>query len=273
MNPIVVDGKGIAHTIIENLKQKPTPKGFLAIFVSSTDMIAQSFVKQKESVARELGIEVRKYEVRDIDTNDVLRARVRKIAMAKRCIGVVLQLPLPIGCSISYVANTIPPQKDIDCLGARNLGGFFQEKNSIVPPVVRVIQHIFQTHQKDIQTISSVAVIGQGVLVGRPLSTWFMGKVPCVKVLDKGFNRKEIQNSDVVILGTGAGALIQGKDTAPGAWVIDFGYSKTTDGKLVGDFDVTKDSIDHIRLYTPTPGGTGPILVASLFENIFSAHA
>lgn len=273
MNPVIVDGKQIAHAIVEQLKQKPKPKGFIAVFVSSQDAGAQSFVKQKELVAQELGIEMRKYAINNTDTNDVLRARVRKISATKRCIGVVLQLPLPSACDVSCVANTIPPQKDIDCLGARSLGGFFQGKGVIIPPAVRVVQHIFETYQKDIHTIASAIVIGQGKLVGRPISTWLMGNIPCVRVADKGFDHKEILQNEVVILGTGAGKLISGKDVSPQAWVIDFGYNKTGDKKLIGDFDTTQDSIDHIGLYTPTPGGTGPILVASLFENIFSAHA
>ncbi|MFA7201965.1 MAG: bifunctional 5,10-methylenetetrahydrofolate dehydrogenase/5,10-methenyltetrahydrofolate cyclohydrolase [Candidatus Paceibacterota bacterium] len=271
MNPIVVDGKKIARLIIENLKEKPTPQGFLALFLSPQDGAAQSFIKKKEQVAQELGIEVRKYAVSEIDTNDSLRERVQKISAKKRCIGVVLQLPLPTGCDVSYIANAIPPRKDIDCLGAQNLGKFLQGKEIVIPPAVRVVQHIYETYKKDICMSASAIVVGQGKLIGRPISTWLTGKISSLAVVDKGFSQEDIKKNNLVILGTGVGKLITGKDICQGGWVIDFGYKRTEEGKLIGDFDYMHDPIDHVALYTPTPGGTGPILVASLFENIFSS--
>jgi len=50
--------------------------------------------------------------------------------------------------------------------------------------------------------------------------------------------------------------------------VIDFGYGSDEDGNTGGDFN--PGNSDKNILYTPTPGGTGPILVSKLFENIVS---
>jgi len=48
------------------------------------------------------------------------------------------------------------------------------------------------------------------------------------------------------------------------------------DGKIRGDFD--SDSLNAIphtpypSFYTPTPGGTGPVLVAELFKNFYKLN-
>ena len=52
-----------------------------------------------------------------------------------------------------------------------------------------------------------------------------------------------------------------------GVFLIDFGYGLKR-GKVAGDFDF-KTCAPKARAITPTPGGTGPILVAELFRNFF----
>ncbi|MBI2452637.1 MAG: bifunctional methylenetetrahydrofolate dehydrogenase/methenyltetrahydrofolate cyclohydrolase, partial [Parcubacteria group bacterium] len=55
--------------------------------------------------------------------------------------------------------------------------------------------------------------------------------------------------------------------------VIDFGYSLDENGKIHGDFDNLQSAISNLQFYTPTPGGTGPILVAKLFENFYKLNS
>lgn len=268
MNPIIIDGKEIAAEIIENLKQEPAPEGFVAVFMRRLDAAANSFVKQKEKTAHELGIELRRYEVQENDTNDSLRDRVRKVANTKRCLGVVLQLPLPDVCDPRYIANTIPSHKDLDCLGARCAGAVYHGKSVILPPAVRVVQHVLTAQKKSITDFQSMAVVGQGILVGKPIGVFYSGQVAHLTLFDKGFDKNELKKFNLIILGTGSVGLVRGSDIKKDAWVIDFGYDMR-DKTLSGDFDVKSDPIGHVGLYTPTPGGTGPILVASLFENLF----
>ena len=62
-----------------------------------------------------------------------------------------------------------------------------------------------------------------------------------------------------------------------GVGIIDFGYSMNENGKLGGDFDISE--IENCKLkienfwYTPTPGGTGPVLVAKVFENFYKLNS
>ena len=70
-----------------------------------------------------------------------------------------------------------------------------------------------------------------------------------------------------------------------GACVIDFGYSFATRinadsnadsrGRIFGDLDAERLALcdSHLTFYTPTPGGTGPILVAEIFRNFYKLTA
>ena len=102
-------------------------------------------------------------------------------------------------------------------------------------------------------------------------------------LLDKFSDLSVIKNADVVILGVGKAGLIKPDMLKDGAGVIDFGCSVKSDKrqatsdkeekmKIYGDFDVESLSMSHVALnfYTSTPGGTGPILVAKLFENFYT---
>jgi 5,10-methylene-tetrahydrofolate dehydrogenase/methenyl tetrahydrofolate cyclohydrolase len=115
-------------------------------------------------------------------------------------------------------------------------------------------------------TGKTVAVVGLGALVGKPIAQWLHRRNVTVIELDKGFDEHELKQADLVILGTGSytlnPALLQN-----GAAVIDFGYRRS-DAGLSGDLDTSEEhKLAHLKFYTPTPGGTGPILIASLLEN------
>ena len=54
-----------------------------------------------------------------------------------------------------------------------------------------------------------------------------------------------------------------------GAGVIDFGCGIDSEGKITVDLDSKNISRINLYFYTPTPGGTGPILVACLIKNFY----
>ena len=77
----------------------------------------------------------------------------------------------------------------------------------------------------------------------------------------------QLADADIVVSGAGQANLFSAQHLKSGATVIDFGFNKI-DGKITGDFD-TRGAEDKNIHYTKTPGGTGPILVAKLFENFY----
>lgn len=264
---MVIDGKKIALEILDDLKKKPKPNGFLAAFLVGNDPNSESFLKQKEKTAKELGVNFRLYKFPESITQDELRKEVLKIAEHKTCGGAIIQLLLPSHIDQQYVLNTISREKDVDVLGERALGAFYAGRNPVLPPAVGVVEEILKYTNYSLEGKKAV-VIGRGVLVGKPIAVWLLDKVAELSVFtSRTVNIKgKLKDADIVISGVGKANLLGAGDVKDGALVIDFGYD-TKDGKLCGDFEAPTEETSIT--YTPTPGGTGPILVAKLFENFY----
>ncbi|MDP3953294.1 MAG: bifunctional methylenetetrahydrofolate dehydrogenase/methenyltetrahydrofolate cyclohydrolase, partial [bacterium] len=92
-----------------------------------------------------------------------------------------------------------------------------------------------------------------------------------IYLMDRGSDLADLKNADLVISGVGEANLIKSDLLKEGAGVIDFGYYYFEDGRLAGDLDMGSD-LEKLSFYTPTPGGTGPILVAKLIENFYKLN-
>lgn len=261
----ILEGKKIAKGLIKHIKELGSIDGFVAVFIEEGDDVQKSFFSQKERVAKELGVEMRLYILPE-GGNDEAREYIRKIVLVKRCKGALIQLPLKKRNGL-YLANVIPQEKDIDILSSRAYGDFLQERGIIIPPAVRVLEYIFHKEGRHIEDFHTVAVVGQGRLVGRPVSAWISQHVSQCFCLDKGYKKELIKEADLVITATGSVGSLNPELLKEGAWVIDFGYG-IKDGSIEGDIDMKK-KYEHLGYLTPTPGGTGPLLVSALFENLY----
>lgn len=268
---MTIDGKKIAEEILLELKARPKPKRFFAAFLVGKNPASEKFLAKKGSVAKELGIDFRIYRFPEEVAQDKLRREVGKVALAARCGGVIVQLPLPAKVDAQYVMNAIPREKDVDVQGERALGAFYAGRNPVLPPSVATFCTILSSQKKSLEG-KVVAIVGAGRLVGKPISAWLEGKVKELIILDKGSDLSRLKNADLVVLGTGEPQLIKPETLKEEALVIDFGYGSIA-GKVFGDLDASELKIKNLELkinFTPTPGGTGPILVAELFRNFFA---
>lgn len=282
---IVVDGKKIAEEILDGLRKLPKPQKYLAGVIIGEDPASESFQSLKKRVAESLGLDYRIYHLDEKLSQDKLREEVGKLANHKTCGGILVQLPLPPGINRHYVINAIPRDKDVDVLGERAIGAFYNNRNKITPPAVAVVEEIFKRLEINPKE-KRIAVVGPGFLIGRPIALWLTHKALEVDVLRRGSSYETLKLADIVISGVGQAGLIKPDMLKAGAGVIDFGYSPAQkdadqtqiDGemKLVGDFDPSplssKDYVLDLNFYTPTPGGTGPILVAKLMENFYKLN-
>ncbi len=267
----IIDGKKIADEILTRLATLPKPKRFLAAVLIGDDPSSMSFLKQKEKTAWKLGVDFRLYQFSASIAKDDLRLTIKKMGNDPACGGIILQLPLPNRDDEQDVLNAISRVKDIDVLGEKALAAFRAGESAILPPAVGVVREVIMDYGLLIME-STVAVIGAGRLVGRPIATWLTGKAKEVLILDKGDDLKRLEDADVVISGAGVPGLITPDMLKDGAIVIDFGYG-LLNGKPSGDFNGEGLRIkDYGLLITPTPGGTGPILVAKLFENFYALN-
>lgn len=266
---MVIDGKKIAAEILERLAALPKPNKFLGAVLIEGDTASASFQNIKKKTAEKLGVDYRIYTFPEAISSDTLREEVGKIAAHRTCGGVIVQLPLPKSINAQYVLNAIPREKDPDVLGERALGAFYAGRNTVLPPAVATVEEILKHESFDLK-YRKVAVVGRGFLVGKPVAVWLMDKCREVIVSGRGTDFSKLKDVDLMILGAGRARLVNPEMLKLHAAVIDFGYAEDpeTGRKLAGDFDASQDS-ENLAFYTPTPGGTGPILVAKLFENFY----
>ncbi|MBI2010850.1 MAG: bifunctional 5,10-methylenetetrahydrofolate dehydrogenase/5,10-methenyltetrahydrofolate cyclohydrolase [Candidatus Colwellbacteria bacterium] len=263
-----IPGEKLAEDLIKKLKSEPIPSKILAAILVGNDPRSLSFLKIKERVAKELGVDFRIYKIEGAN-NDIVRAEIGRIALGKNIGGVVVELPLPEGVNPHYVLNVIPREKDVDVLGERASGSFYNWRNPVLPPAVGVVEELLITYKLEVPTLKA-AIIGFGALVGKPITTWLMGRAAEVYLLGKASDFGILEQANLVVLGVGEPGLVKPEMLKKGAYVIDFGY-EYSEGKPQGDFDSSNESLvlSNKLMYTPTPRGTGPILVAKLFENFY----
>ena len=267
---MVINGKKIADELIQDLKIKFNSlekKKFFGAMLIGENKESENFLKQKEKIAKELNIDFRIYQIPENITTDKLRDEIQKIAYHKTCGGFTVQLPLPDHINTYYVLNAIPSQKDVDVLSERSLGGFYTGRLKIFPPAVSVLEEIIKKQNIDLKNLNAT-VIGYGFLVGKPISFYLSSKVKSISIFrSKDIDLKQrLKEFDLIVSGVGKAGLFSSKDLKENAIVIDFGYDFDSNRKICGDFLYEKDKE---IIYTPTPGGTGPILVAKLFENFY----
>ncbi len=269
---MIIDGKKISEGILARLKEQSRPDVFFGAVLVGDDPASLNFLKQKERVARELGIEFRLYQLSATITTDELRSEIGRLARPKNCGGFIVQLPLPETINRHYILNAIPKEKDADCLSEGALGAFYTERGVIAPPSVATVEEILKREERDLRDLK-VVMVGAGFLIGKPVGFWLQNRVKELVVLDAAVKNvaAKLGDADIVITGTGQAHLFGAKQLKEGAIVIDFGFNQLA-GKIVGDFDPAEAEQNSIH-YTKTPGGTGPILVAELFENFYKLNS
>lgn len=272
---MIINGKQIAESLLNKLKTQISlikTKKFLGSLIVGQNKESLSFLKIKQKVANELGIDFRIYQLDENITTDNLRREINRLSNPKNCGGFTVQLPLPEYINVNYVLNAIPKNKDIDLLSEHSIGAFYTGRNKIIPPSVGVLEEIILNQNINLKNLNC-AVIGYGFLVGKPIALWLLNKVKNISIFtSKDINFQDnLKEYDLIISGVGKAKLFSAKQLKSNAIVIDFGYDFDENNKIYGDFDNELADEKDI-LYTPTPGGTGPILVAKLFENFIKLN-
>ena len=249
---IVIDGKKIAKTIISRLKKQVKPNKSLVTEIVFDNEAALAFLKQKKIVAKELRIPFFSLWHDKTDNEDQLLREIKEFNLQPDVGGITVHLPLPSEYDSKFIFNAIVSSKDVDCLNERTA--------EVFSPAVETVKKILESLQYDLSG-KKIAIVGTGFLVGQPIAKWLTGKVKELTTLNSKSGLMVLKEADLVISGVGKVGLIKSQMLKDGAGVIDFGYG--------GDLDATSTQLSNLDFYTPTPNGTGPILVACFFENFY----
>jgi methylenetetrahydrofolate dehydrogenase (NADP+)/methenyltetrahydrofolate cyclohydrolase len=262
---VIVDGKQLALQVQNELKPFFSEhSASLAVFVMAPDFATQKFISIKKKVAAELGVTVHEYPLSPHTTDDELIKSINDVCL--KCTGVIVQLPLGKRINIERVRGAIPPLCDVDVLSNTAFEKFLSENTFPMPPVVGALVTILSHHNISIEK-KHVVVIGQGRLVGLPAAQWFSHKGAQVTTLSKDSIdiAHYTQDADIIVLGAGVPGLLTPDMFSEGVVILDAGTSEVN-GKLKGDADPR--CAEKAGLFTPVPGGIGPITVAMIFKNL-----
>jgi methylenetetrahydrofolate dehydrogenase (NADP+)/methenyltetrahydrofolate cyclohydrolase len=265
---MIINGNIIKEVLIEELVPLAAAQKKQVCFVQfGNDVAIKKFVSLKMKVAEQLAITA-DYVVSEVETTSEA-VLVLQDVIAKNYDGIVLQLPTPVGIESETLINTIPLAMDIDVLGASAIEAFRQGRSNRLPPVAAAVETILKVHA--ISPINKNIVIrGKGKLVGEPVMMLFDQSHIPYSAIDANTPVEEqqhaLQHADIIISGTGVPHSLTPDMIKDGVILLDAGTSEQL-GKLAGDIDPACSA--KASLYTPVPGGVGPVTVACLFKNLF----
>lgn len=175
--------------------------------------------------------------------------------------GIIVQLPIDDSSLTDEIVNSIAPEKDVDGLGV----------NAKYPSATAdAVNWLLAGYGVDLAG-KKIAVVGQGRLVGAPLTAMWRASGYDVMPLDINTVDidKELKKADIIVSAAGSPRIISSEVVKEGAVVVDAGTT-TENGVLVGDVDdAVRERADVMM--TPKKGGVGPLTVALLLDHLIQA--
>ena len=257
------DGNALAGDILEQLKKdaKSVPKLTLAAITCTPNRETQKYLELKKRRAAAVGISLNIIELpQDATTEQMVECVAAAVTQSS---GVVVQLPLPEHIDRDAVLRAIPPAKDPDGFS------YGEKRDRRLPPVVGAIDEISHAHEIEWKN-KRVVILGQGRLVGIPAARYARKRGARVRVYEKDtLDVSSLKTADIIISGMGHAKFIVSDMVTPGVVIFDAGTSEDG-GELVGDMH--PDVAEIASLYTPVPGGIGPLTVALLLRNLYQLN-
>lgn len=278
----ILDGKALAQKVKANVKQwieedlRQSP--ILAIFTVGDDDASKVYVRNKIKAAEEVGIIAKHYIItkEQYYQDDFLWDRIKDAI--DEADGVILQKPVAWWFSEHQFLEYLPFWKDVDGLTTMNVGRLRTDaREALIPCTPAGIMELL--YENDwMQNRGSALVIGRSELVGRPVAEMLTADNWTVTIAHSKTPRDILLDAfaraDLVISAAGKRNLITEEDAEP-YWnnnriIVDVSINRDENGKLCGDFsEEFKDK--YSTSYTPVPGGVGPMTVAMLMFNTYSA--
>ncbi len=262
---MIIDGKKIADEIKGELikKLKATSlKLRLDVILVGDNVISEKYVERKKRAGEEIRVDVVAHELLADITQVDLEEEIEKLNNNERVNGIIVQLPLPAQIDEQKILSLVLPGKDVDALG---------KEARVLSPIVGAVREILERNNIVLEN-KKIAVVGNGKLVGQPVSIWLTQEGYEVEVIDIDTKNSDaiLREADIIISGVGKLGLITPDKIKNGVVLIDAGTSESN-GRLVGDADPACAS--KCSIFTPVPGGVGPITVVMLFRNLLELNS
>lgn len=262
----IFDGKKHAEVlekrIVSALSKNPI-SGSLAIIQIGKNTSSEKYIQIKKKLCDKLGIPIDIHYIDETLSDIEIQNRAGDIFNNKEVSGGIIQLPLPRK-SLDVVLDLIPLEKDVDVISKEGTKMFYFGDFKRLSPIARAAKY-FMEENKIFATGLKVCVIGEGNLVGKPV-TYFMKKMGAEVAVLSNYDGKCKISCQLLVLTAGIPKLVKGENISNNCNVIDFG-SSIIDGKCVGDLDFNS-KLSHLGIISKSPGGVGPLVVRFLLMNL-----
>ncbi|QOR35849.1 bifunctional methylenetetrahydrofolate dehydrogenase/methenyltetrahydrofolate cyclohydrolase FolD [Clostridium sp. 'deep sea'] len=269
----LIDGKGIAKTIENELKQQVVElkeQGImpgLAVVLVGEDPASKTYVRSKERACKRIGIYSKKVKYDTDITQEELLKTIYELNNDDSIHGILVQLPLPAHIDSEAVINAIDYKKDVDGFHPINIGKMFLNEDSYWSCTPHGVIELLDRSNIEIAGKDAV-IVGASNIVGKPMATMLLNReatatVCHIKTKDLAFHTKQ---ADILVVAVGKPNLITADMVKDGVAVIDVGINRLDDGRLVGDVDFEAVS-KKASAITPVPGGVGPMTIIMLMKN------
>ena len=251
----------------------------LAAVLVGQDPASRQYVRNKRRLAEELGCTSKVIEIEpESATTESLLELVDRLNRDRATTGILLQMPMPDRVDRFRLFDAIAPDKDVDAVGAMAVIGFYRGRwGRFIPCTPRGVLTLLDYYKVPVDG-RRAAVIGRSDIAGKPTALVLGGRLRNATVTWCHRHTRDLveicRGSDMIVSCVGADVgrefLITADMVKPGACVIDVGFRRIGPGKFGGDvdFERVKEVAGWITL---NPGGTGPMTVVGLMQNLIDA--
>jgi methylenetetrahydrofolate dehydrogenase (NADP+)/methenyltetrahydrofolate cyclohydrolase len=275
---IILDGKKVAAEIKEELKQSTEAfvelygkRPCLAVVQVGDNPASTVYVNNKIKSCQEIGFVSKSFHYTSAMTENELINLIADLNHDETIHGILVQLPLPEHINEANIIKVIDPKKDVDSFHPYNVGCLMTGETSFLPCTPAGIMELLRRYNIDVAGKECV-IVGRSNIVGKPIAQLLLQQNGTVTVChSKTYNLAEhCRKADILICAIGKPKFFTAEYIKPGAVVIDVGINRDENNKLCGDvdFEVVKDRAGAI---TPVPGGCGPLTIAMLMKNTYTA--
>jgi methylenetetrahydrofolate dehydrogenase (NADP+) / methenyltetrahydrofolate cyclohydrolase len=238
---------------------------------------SRQYVRNKRRFAQELGFRTKLITLSPEEAStERLEEGIAQLNTDPNVTGILLQLPLPPNVDRFRLFDAIAPEKDVDAVGAACVADLYRGRwGRFIPCTPRGVLTLLDYYRVPVDGAEAV-VIGRSDIAGKPLALLLSGylrnaTVTCchrrTRDLGEICRRADILVSCAGAVPAGQDYLVNAAMVKPGACVVDVGFRRLASGRFTGDvdFEVVKQVAGWV---TPNPGGTGPMTVVALMQNL-----
>jgi len=276
----ILDGKKVADEFNRELKEKIKQtvkkignKPKLATILVGKDPASKIYVNIKHRTCQEVGIESTIIELDENISREELIDEINKVNDDPTTHGILLQLPLPESLRehTPEFLEKISSSKDVDGLNPFTRGKLFDYNEELGACTPKGIIKLLEYYDIDLKG-KDVVIINRSNLVGKPLIFMLLKRNATVTICHTSTRDIDeyIQKADILIVAVRQPKFITKERIKNGVIIIDVSTNRV-EGKLCGDVDF-ENVIEKCQKITPVPGGVGPMTVAMLCENTFTAY-